>query len=71
MTAYENADQVMFAVEEKRQKIGMTVKELSERSGVSLSALKKWLDGATKPTLYGTALLLEALNMKMMVGERE
>lgn len=53
----------------RRSEMGLTLKELSKRSGVAVRTIGDWESGKRSPSVERLAWLLEALELKMEIKE--
>lgn len=62
-----NSEQVIELIRQEKQKQGVTLTELAERTGASKSNVKYWLDGGGI-TLKSADKVLRALGINARIG---
>ena len=58
-------------IRKAREEQGLTLKQLSEKSGFTVRAIQYWESSAKNITLENTDRLLKALNIKITIGRQE
>ena len=57
------------SVLEEIEKSGMSIKSISEKSGVSRTTIMGWINGGNTPTIENTDFVLAVLGKRLEIGE--
>ena len=66
----EGVGSLVWQLHEIRKSKGLTIKQLSNRSGVSTSIITHYENGRTSPNLDNFTKIIEALNVKVIWKEK-
>lgn len=66
-----DAAAMIYAIKDRRREMGLKLKELSARAGISTSGLINWFYSSNrKPNLETVLPVLDALGLEMIVREK-
>ena len=67
----KSINDILFAIDIKQNKIGMSDYELSRLSGISRSTLSRWKLGERKPMLYQLLTVMSIVGLELNITEKE